>query len=63
MPGFRDRLRVRPDEWHLYERTRRKLAAGHWDYVQDYADAKSTVVEEIISRTGQVRVLVDRVAC
>jgi len=26
------------------------LADRRWDYIQDYADAKSSVVEEIISR-------------
>ena len=52
MLAFRDRLRARPEERDLYERTKRELAARRWDYVQDYADAKSTVVEEIISRTG-----------
>ena len=51
MLAFRDRLRSRPEERDLYERTKRELAARRWDYVQDYADAKSTVVEEIISRT------------
>jgi hypothetical protein len=30
--------------------TKRDLAARTWDYVQDYADAKSDVVEEITSR-------------
>jgi GrpB-like predicted nucleotidyltransferase (UPF0157 family) len=47
---FRDRLRAVPEERELYQRTKRELAARRWDYVQDYADAKSTVVEEIISR-------------
>ena len=47
---FRDRLRTRSDERDLYERTKRHLAARRWDYIQDYADAKSTVIEEIISR-------------
>jgi GrpB-like predicted nucleotidyltransferase (UPF0157 family) len=47
---FRDRLRARPEERELYERTKRELAAARWDYIQDYADAKSSVVEEIISR-------------
>jgi GrpB-like predicted nucleotidyltransferase (UPF0157 family) len=47
---FRDRLRSRPDERELYERTKRELAARRWAYVQDYADAKSSVVEEIIAR-------------
>lgn len=47
---FRDRLRTRSDELELYQRTKRQLAARRWDYIQDYADAKSSVVEEIISR-------------
>jgi GrpB-like predicted nucleotidyltransferase (UPF0157 family) len=47
---FRDRLRAVPEERELYQRTKRQLAARRWGYVQDYADAKTTVVEEIISR-------------
>lgn len=47
---FRDRLRSCPDDRELYQRTKRELAASRWSYVQDYADAKSSVVEEIISR-------------
>jgi GrpB-like predicted nucleotidyltransferase (UPF0157 family) len=26
------------------------LAAAQWTYIQDYADAKSAVVEEIVAR-------------
>jgi GrpB-like predicted nucleotidyltransferase (UPF0157 family) len=47
---FRDVLRNRSDERELYERTKRELAARRWAYVQDYADAKSSVIEEIILR-------------
>ncbi len=47
---FRDRLRSRPEERDLYERTKRELASRQWAYVQDYADAKSDVVEAIIAR-------------
>jgi GrpB-like predicted nucleotidyltransferase (UPF0157 family) len=50
MVVFRNRLRARSDERELYSRTKRELAARRWGYVQDYADAKSAVVEEIISR-------------
>ena len=37
------------------QRTQRGLPARRWDDIQDYADAKSRVVEYIISRaqTGQ----------
>src|SRR5262245_44611435 len=47
---FRDHLREDTSDRGLYERTKRELAAQHWEYVQDYADAKSDVVEEIIAR-------------
>lgn len=47
---FRDRLRTNPDDRDLYERSKRELAAREWAHVQDYADAKSSVVEEIIAR-------------
>ena len=40
------------DERELYLRTKRELAARHWVYVQDYADAKGEVVEAIIARAG-----------
>ena len=47
---FRDRLRSHPEERDRYELTKRELAARHWTHVQDYAEAKSAVVEEIIAR-------------
>ncbi len=47
---FRDWLRAHPDERDLYAHTKRELAAREWSVVQDYADAKSEVVEGIISR-------------
>jgi GrpB-like predicted nucleotidyltransferase (UPF0157 family) len=50
MLAFRDRLRSHPEDRDLYERTKRELAARRWAYVQDYADAKSAVVESIIAR-------------
>ncbi|HKF85347.1 MAG TPA: GrpB family protein [Candidatus Limnocylindrales bacterium] len=50
MLAFRDRLRTHPEERAQYEATKRELAARTWAYVQDYADAKGQVVEEIIAR-------------
>ena len=50
MTGFRDHLRRNDADRQLYERTKRELAQRHWTYMQDYADAKSQVVEEIIAR-------------
>ena len=50
MLRFRDWLRTNQADRELYEQTKRKLAAREWTYVQDYADAKTLVVEEIIAR-------------
>jgi GrpB-like predicted nucleotidyltransferase (UPF0157 family) len=47
---FRDWLRDHPAERDLYAQTKRDLAQREWRYVQNYADAKSEVVEEIIAR-------------
>src|SRR5918997_835427 len=47
---FRDRLRSNEPDRQLYERTKRELARREWTYVQNYADAKAAVVEEIIGR-------------
>jgi GrpB-like predicted nucleotidyltransferase (UPF0157 family) len=52
MVGFRDWLRTHDDDRDLYLQTKRELAAREWKYVQNYADAKSAVVEEIIARAG-----------
>ena len=52
MVGFRDWLRTHDDDRALYERTKRELLGRHWDYVQDYADAKTEVVEAINARAG-----------
>lgn len=47
---FRDWLRSHPTDRQLYERAKRELASREWKYVQNYADAKTEVVEEIIAR-------------
>jgi GrpB-like predicted nucleotidyltransferase (UPF0157 family) len=52
MVAFRDWLRTHDDDRELYERTKRELAARTWAFVQDYADAKSEVVEAINARAG-----------
>ena len=51
MLRFRDWLRSNEADRELYERTKRELAAQEWAYVQDYADAKTAVVEEIVARS------------
>lgn len=50
MLAFRDRLRANPAERERYEAAKRELARRDWPTVQDYADAKTDVVEEIIAR-------------
>ncbi len=52
MLAFRDRLRTHPDERELYQRTKLELAARNWEFMQQYADAKTEVVEAIIARAG-----------
>jgi len=47
---LRDHLRANDDDRELYARTKRELAAKEWKYVQNYADAKSEVVREILAR-------------
>jgi GrpB-like predicted nucleotidyltransferase (UPF0157 family) len=52
---FRNRLRTNEADRELYERTKRELARREWKYVQNYADAKGPVVEEIIARASGTR--------
>jgi GrpB-like predicted nucleotidyltransferase (UPF0157 family) len=47
---FRDWLRNNDADRHFYERSKRELAKRIWKYVQNYADAKTLVVEEIVAR-------------
>ena len=47
---FRDHLRTNAEDRDLYERTKRELAAKEWKYVQNYADAKTEVVQQILER-------------
>ncbi len=50
MLAFRDHLRRDPDDLALYRRTKSALARQSWELVQQYADAKGPVVEEILGR-------------
>ena len=47
---FRDWLRSHADDRLLYEAKKQELAARKWKYTQNYADAKSEVVGEILAR-------------
>jgi GrpB-like predicted nucleotidyltransferase (UPF0157 family) len=45
---FRDWLRSHEEDRDLYARTKRELAQQNWKYGQNYADAKTPVIEEIL---------------
>lgn len=47
---FRNWLRTHDTDRRLYETSKRKLAARAWKHVQNYADAKSEVIEKILMR-------------
>jgi GrpB-like predicted nucleotidyltransferase (UPF0157 family) len=49
---FRDWLRTNDADRELYARAKRDLAVQEWKYVQNYADAKTAVVEEILARAS-----------
>ena len=53
MLAFRDHLRSHDDDRRLYEETKRELATRSWAQVQDYADAKTDVVTDIMERALQ----------
>jgi GrpB-like predicted nucleotidyltransferase (UPF0157 family) len=50
MVRFREWLRGNDADRELYLRTKRELAGRDWKYMQQYADAKTGVVEEIMAR-------------
>ncbi len=52
MLRFRDHLRSDPADLQLYEQAKQALAQRTWKYTQHYADAKSEVVEDILTRVG-----------
>ena len=52
MVGISDWLRSHGDDRALYEATKRELLKHDWTFVQNYADAKGAVVEQIAARAG-----------
>jgi GrpB-like predicted nucleotidyltransferase (UPF0157 family) len=50
MLRFRDHLRNSPSDRKLYEDAKRALARRNWAYIQNYADAKTEVIETILAR-------------
>jgi GrpB-like predicted nucleotidyltransferase (UPF0157 family) len=47
---FRDWLRTHDADRDHYARTKRELATREWTFIQNYADAKTEVVTEILQR-------------
>ena len=47
---FRNWLRSNASDRQLYECTKRELARLDWKYTQNYADAKTAVIEDILMR-------------
>ena len=52
---LRDWLRTNARDRDLYARTKLALARKEWKDVQDYADAKTAVIEEILGRACLAR--------
>ena len=50
MVQFREHLRGHAGDRALYAATMRELASHQWKYVQQYADAKTEVIDEIMRR-------------
>lgn len=50
MLAFRDWLRRADADRDLYQRAKLSLAQREWEQVQDYADAKTAVINEIMAR-------------
>ena len=57
MLAFRDWLRTCRADRDRYAAEKRRLAGRQWAYVQDYADAKTAVVGEILERIRQAGLL------
>jgi GrpB-like predicted nucleotidyltransferase (UPF0157 family) len=47
---FRDRLRSSATDRERYAKAKRELAARDWTYMQQYADAKTDVIRDIMAR-------------
>jgi len=52
MVAFRDWLRENAADRDLYARTKLELAAREWSSVQEYAEAKTAVIGEIMGRAN-----------
>lgn len=55
MLRFRDWLRSHPADRDRYAQEKRGLAARDWAYLQEYADAKTSVISAILARAAADR--------
>jgi GrpB-like predicted nucleotidyltransferase (UPF0157 family) len=55
MLAFRDWLRVNSADRELYAETKRALARQDWEHMQNYADAKNEIVQQILARALAAR--------
>lgn len=53
MLRFRDWLRFNQDDRDKYAQAKRRLAKNKWRYVQHYADAKTSIIREIVARADK----------
>ena len=54
MIRFRDHLRRNEHDRKQYEAAKLELANHDWEFIQNYADAKTEVIEQIIARASAV---------
>lgn len=53
MLRFRDYLRSYPEAKKRYGDAKRELVKHDWDYIQQYADAKTDVIKEILAEADR----------
>lgn len=53
MLRFRDYLRSHPEAKKRYGDAKRELVKRDWDYIQQYADAKTDVIKEILAEADR----------
>lgn len=46
-------LRFNQDDRDRYAQAKRRLAKNKWRYVQHYADAKTSIIREIVARADK----------
>ncbi|MGI6425388.1 MAG: GrpB family protein [Tepidanaerobacteraceae bacterium] len=57
MLRFRDWLRLNESDRDKYAQVKRSLAKNKWRHVQHYADAKTSIVQEIMERANSISLL------